>query len=168
MGRRRRATRGLLAPRLRLKLKVLGVPPGVHSVGATPLPPGTDAFPHKLQWEQLPTFVEMNKTIYKTFPPHCVCFLFAAPEGQKGGCWAETCSRSLSSEDRTRSMTFCFCFRSQENAFQKERKQVEESQQLHGVRGCVGLMLDSLANLNWVSERRASKERNGGITGARE
>lgn len=65
-------------------------------------------------------------------------------------------------------MTFCSCFRSQENAFQKERKQVEESQQLHGVRGCVGLMLDSLANLNRVSERRASKERSGGITGARE
>ena len=34
---------------------------------------------------QLPTFVEMNKTVYKTFPPHCVCFLFAAPEGERVG-----------------------------------------------------------------------------------
>ena len=35
----------------------------------------------------------------------------------------------------------------------KRKKKTEESQQLHGVRGCVGLMLDSLANLNCFGEK---------------
>lgn len=142
MCRGRAMTQGQLAQRIPLNLKGLGMQPGIHSVGATSFPPGTDAFPQRPHWEQCHTHWN-GKAIHKTFPPHGVSFLFAALEG-KG--WVLRPVAEACRVKRVKGVRIQFLLQEPGKCLSEGKKQVEENQQVNGIRWSVKLMLDTFGN----------------------